>query len=181
MAFDLENEQVRRKLAAIQKLLVQTGADLKPVETENIHVTMRFLGNVTPRTVEAVFEEMKKTQFAPFNVQIKGLGAFPDVRHPRVVWAGITEGANELRGIFSQVEPRLRALGFAPDEKGFSPHLTIARVRSARNKAQLSQFVTENAGYDFGTIRAECFRLKQSVLSPRGPVYSTLREFCPGQ
>ena len=181
LAFDLENEQVRRKLAAVQKLLVQTGADLKPVETENIHVTMRFLGNVTPKMVEAVFEEMKKTQFVPFNVQIKGLGAFPDVRYPRVVWAGITEGANELRGIFSQVEPRLRGLGFAPDLKGFSPHLTIARVRSGKNRAQLSQFVTENASYDFGTIRAECLRLKQSVLSPKGPVFSTLMEFCPAQ
>src|SRR3972149_10212321 len=181
LAFDLENEQVRRKLAAVQKLLVQTGADLKPVETENIHVTMRFLGNVTPKMVEGVFEEMKKTQFAPFNVQIKGLGAFPDVRYPRVVWAGITEGANELRGIFSQLEPRLPGLGFAPDGKGLSPLLTIARVRSGKNKAQLSEFGTENASYDFGTIIAKCLRLKQSVLSPKGPTYSTLKAFCTDQ
>jgi 2'-5' RNA ligase len=181
LAFDLENEQVRRNLAAVQKLLVQTGADLKPVAIENIHVTMRFLGNVTSKMVEAIFEEMKKTQFVPFNVQIEGLGAFPDVRYPRVVWAGITEGANELKEIFNQLEPRLRGLGFAPDERGFSPHLTIARVRSGRNKAQLPHFVTENASYDFGTIRAECLRLKQSVLSPKGPTYSTLKEICPNQ
>jgi 2'-5' RNA ligase len=140
---------------------------------------MRFLGNITPQIVEAVFQEMKKIQFTPFTVQIKGLGAFPDLNYPRVVWAGITEGADQLKSIFSQLEPGLRGLGFAPDPKGFSAHLTIARVRSGRNKAQLAQFIRENASYEFGTINAGCLRLKKSELSPRGPKYSTLREFCP--
>ena len=181
LAFDIENAEVKRKLASAQSLLVQTGADLKLVETENIHVTMRFLGNVTSSMVEKVFEDMKKVQFTPFNVHIKGLGVFPDLHYPRVVWAGITEGADQLNNIFAQLEPSLRSLGFAPDSKGFSPHLTIARVRSGKNKPQLGEFITRNAGYDFGTIRAECFRLKKSLFSPKGPVYSTLREFCPRQ
>jgi len=181
MAFDLDNPTVRNKLAKAQALLVQTGADVKLVESENIHVTMRFLGDVTPTMVDKVFEEMRKIQFTPFTVQLKGIGVFPSLSYPRVVWAGIIEGADQLRDIFSQIEPRLRALGFAPDSKGFSPHLTIARVRSGRNKAQLADFVKENAGCDFGTIKAECLRLKQSVLSPKGPAYSTLREFCPGK
>lgn len=180
IAFDIESEAVRTKLANAQKLLIQTGADLKLVETQNIHITMRFLGNISPGMVENVFEEMRKTQFTSFNVQIKGLGVFPDLRYPRVVWAGITEGADQLRNVFSQLEPRLRGLGFAPDPKGFSAHLTIARVRSGRNKAQLAEFVSENAARDFGTIKAECLRLKKSSLSPQGPTYSTLREFCPG-
>jgi 2'-5' RNA ligase len=179
LAFDLESDTVLNRLATAQKLLVQTGADLKLVEPQNIHITVRFLGNVTPAMVEKIFEEMKQVQFAPFNVQIKGLGAFPDLRYPRVVWAGITEGADQLKNVFSQLEPRLRGLGFTPDHKGFSPHLTIARVRSGRNKAQLAEFVTENANYDFGTIKAECLRLKKSDLTPKGPIYSTLKDFCP--
>ncbi len=181
LAFDLENEAVLNRLAASQNLLVQTGADLKLVEPENIHVTIRFLGDITVGMVEQVFEEMKKVQFTPFNVRINGLGAFPDMRFPRVVWAGITEGAEELKDVFSQLEPRLRGLGFTPDSKGFSPHLTIARVRSGRNKAQLADFVVKNAKYDFGAIRAACLRLKKSDLTPNGPVYSTLKEFCPQQ
>ena len=179
LAFDIESHEVKNKLAKAQALLAQTGADLKLVETQNIHVTMRFLGNITPQMVERVFEEMKKVQFTPFNVQIKGLGAFPDINHPRVVWAGITEGQDQLRSVFSQMEPKLRELGFAPDPKGFSAHLTLARVRSGRNKAEQAKALTESADYDFGTIRAECLRLKQSVLSPKGPVYSTLKENCP--
>jgi len=181
LAFDMEKETVKKRLASVQKLLAQTGADLKLVEPQNIHITIRFLGDVTPNTVEKIFEEMKKIQFTPFNVQINSLGAFPDLRYPRVVWAGITEGADQLKNVFNQLEPRLRSLGFAPDSKGFSPHLTIARVRTGINKAQLAEFVAKNVNYDFGSIKAECLRLKRSDLTPRGPIYSTLKEFCPRQ
>ena len=179
LAFDIESDEVKKKLAYAQKLLLQTGADLKLVETQNIHITLRFLGNITPNMVETVHQEMKTTQFSPFNVQIKGIGAFPNVSYPRVVWAGITEGATELRNVFNQLEQKLKQLGFEPDPKGFSAHLTIARVRSGINKAQLAKFLDDNANHEFGSIRAECLRLKQSDLTPKGPVYSTLREFCP--
>jgi len=179
LAFDLENESVRQRLSDVQKLLVQAGADLKLVEPQNIHMTIRFLGDIPLSMVEKVFEEMRKVQFAPFSVQISGVGVFPDLRYPRVVWAGITEGGDQLKSVFGQLEPRLRGLGFSPDPKGFSPHLTIARVRSGRNKAQLAEFVSKNVGYAFGSVKAECLRLKKSDLTPKGPIYSTLKEFCP--
>jgi 2'-5' RNA ligase len=179
LAFDMDSQAVLRKITEIQAALVKTGADLKPVETQNIHITIRFLGEILPGTVDKVFEEMKKTQFVPFNVKVQGVGVFPTINFPRVVWAGITEGANQLQSIFTQLEPRLQGLGFSPDSKGFSPHLTIARVRSARNKPPLAKFVSENPEFEFGIIRAACLKLKRSELTPRGPIYSTLKEFCP--
>jgi 2'-5' RNA ligase len=179
LAFDIENNTVLNRLSTAQSQLIQTGADLKLVEPQNIHITVRFLANITPATAEQIFDEMKKIQFTPFTVQIKGLGAFPNPNYPRVIWAGITTGADQLKNVFSQLEPQLRGLGFTPDSKGFSPHLTIARVRSGRNKQQLAKFITENANYEFGAVNAKCLRLKKSDLTPRGPVYSTLKEFCP--
>ena len=181
LAFDIEDDAIRNRLARAQALLVQTGADVKLVETENIHVTMRFLGDINVDTVERIFAEMKKIQFTPFDVYLKGLGVFPSLSYPRVVWAGIADGADQLKDVFSQLEPKIRELGFAPDNKGFSPHLTIARVRSGRNKVQLAQFINKNMDFEFGTINARCLRLKKSVLSPRGPTYSTLKEYCPEQ
>jgi 2'-5' RNA ligase len=181
IAFDMDNEAVLRKITGAQNLLVKTGADLKLVKPENIHITMRFLGNITPPMVDKIFEEMKKVQFIPFDVKIQGVGVFPHLRYPRVVWVGITEGSEQMRSIFSQLEPRLRKLGFAPDRKGFSPHLTIARVRSGSNKAELGKCVSENANSEFGVIRTECLKLKRSNLTPKGPIYSTLKEFCPRQ
>lgn len=179
LAFDIDSEIVMKRLVDVQGLLLKTGADLKVVEPQNIHITVRFLGNVSEGTVEKIFLDMQKLQFSPFDVKIHGVGAFPDARYPRVVWAGITQGANDLRQIFSQLEPHLQALGFAPDPKGFSPHLTIARVRSGRNKVELAKFITDNGNFEFGVVHAKCFRLKKSELRPTGPVYSTLKEFCP--
>lgn len=179
LAFDIESNKVLSRFATVQRQLIQTGADMKPVKPQNIHITIRFLGNITPANVEKIIEEMKQIQFAPFTVKINGLGAFPNPRYPTVVWAGITEGAEQLKRVFSQLEPKLRGLGFTPDNRGFSPHLTIARVRSGRNKQQLAEFLTLNAKYEFGNVEARCLRLKKSTLTPRGPIYSTLNEYCP--
>ncbi len=181
IAFDIDSEVVLRKMADIQNLLIRTGANLKLVKPENIHMTMRFLGNITPPMVEKIFEGMKKIKFAPFDVKLQGINAFPHLRYPRVVWVGIVEGVDQMQSVFSQLEPRLRRLGFAPDSKGFSPHLTIARVKSGRNKAELIKCITENLNYEFGIVGVECLRLKRSDLTPEGPIYSTIKEFCPKQ
>ena len=181
IAFDMENESVLNRLSAVQKLLVETGADLRLVEPQNIHITMRFLGSISPGMVEKVYEVMKKVKFTPFNTQLRGLGVFPSLNYPRVVWAGLTEGVEQLKSIFSQLEPQIRILGFEADAYGFNPHLTIARVKSGANKQRLAELVTKKADYEFGTIKADCLRLKKSQLSPKGPTYSTLREYCPAQ
>jgi len=178
IAFDLNNESVLQRLREIQDKLAKTGTDLKVVEPQNIHITMRFLGDIKPTMVDSVHEAMNKVSFSAFNCKIHGLGAFPDMRYARVIWAGIREGADELKSVFNQLEPNLRQLGFRPDPKGFSPHLTLARVKTGRNKAELANCVQELADYDFGVVRADCLRLKKSVLTPKGPVYSTLREVC---
>ncbi len=179
IAFDMQNDNVLNRLAAVQKLLIQTNADLKLVEPKNIHITVRFLGGISPAMIEKVYAAMKNVKFSPFNVQIHGLGVFPTLNYPRVVWAGITDGAEQLKSIFEQLEPQIHELGFAPDPNGFSPHLTIARVRSGANKQRLVDLVTKQENYEFGIIRADCLRLKKSQLSPRGPTYSTLKEICP--
>ena len=179
IAFDMHNDTILTKLAAVQKLLVETGADLKIVAPQNINITIRFLGNVSPGMVEKVFEAMKKVEFKPFTVQLCGLGVFPSLNYPRVVWAGMTQGAEQLKSVASQLEPHIQALGFPKDNYGFSPHLTIARVRSSKSKQLLADFVTKKENYDFGTINADCLRLKRSELSPKGPTYSTLKEYCP--
>lgn len=178
IAFDLNNETMLQRFKEVQDNLVKTGADLKPVEPQNIHITMRFLGDIRSTMVDSVHEAMKKVAFTAFNCEIRGIGVFPDLRYPRVVWAGIRKGANELRNVFEQLEPNLRQLGFRPDSKGFSPHLTLARVKTGRNKAELAHCVQDLVDYDFGVVKADCLRLKKSVLTPKGPIYSTLKEVC---
>jgi RNA 2',3'-cyclic 3'-phosphodiesterase len=179
IAFDLENQQVLERLSVAQKLVLETGADLRPVAPQNIHITIRFLGNISSGMVEKVYETMKNVKFTPFTIQIRGLGVFPSLNFPRVVWAGMTDGVEQLRSIFMQIEPQIRALGFQADAHGFSPHLTIARVGKDKNKQNLAAFVTKKGDFEFGTIKANCLRLKKSHLSPKGPTYSTIKEYCP--
>jgi 2'-5' RNA ligase len=163
IAFDIDNELILERFSEVQEMLTRTGADLKLVKPQNIHITMRFLGNISPHLVDSLYEEMDKVSFTPFDVEIRGLGAFPSPDYVRVI---------------RQLESDFRRLGFKRDPKGFSPHLTIARVRTGRNRKALIQCIKDSAEYEFGTVRAKCLRLKKSVLTPKGPIYSTVKEVC---
>jgi 2'-5' RNA ligase len=178
IAFDIGNKSVLKNLSEAQNTLVDAGANLKLVKPENIHITLRFLGNIHPHLVDAIHEQMEQVSFTAFDVELQGLGVFPNMKYMRVVWAGIERGADEVKEVFDQLEPRLRTLGFKPDRKGFSPHLTIARVRTGRNKGELIRCIKELADQKFGLFRAECLGLKRSTLTPKGPIYSTLKEVC---
>ena len=172
IAVDVEDEVVLTRIREFQALLAGTGASLKLVEPQNIHITLWFLGNITPRMAERIYERMRDLSFRPFTVELTGVGAFPSPGRPRVIWAGIGRGEEELRSLYEQLKPALRKLGFRPDPKGFKPHVTVARVK--RQSPELVKVLMENAGLSFGTFRAEEVRLKKSTLTPRGPIYTTL-------
>lgn len=178
IAFDIDNDVVLRRFSEVQGILINTGADLKLVKPQNIHITMRFLGDISMQMIDPIHDTMKEIFSTPFDVYIRGVGEFPNPKRIRVVWAGIRSGAENLKDVFEQLEPRLRRLGFKPDFKGFNPHITLTRVRTSRHKTELIQSVGNLVDYEFGIVRAKCLRLKKSVLTPRGPIYSTLREVC---
>ncbi len=174
VAVDMDEAGVISKLVDAQRALRDLGADLKLVEPENIHATVRFLGGVPAATIELVKEAMGEIKFSPFDMEFVGLGAFPNLRRINVVWVGMRKGGEEISRIFEQLEPRFRKIGFDPDRKGFSPHVTIARVKTGRMRDELAKFVDEMRDTPFGAIHVEELRLKRSVLTPKGPVYSTI-------
>jgi 2'-5' RNA ligase len=141
-----------------------------------MHLTLRFLGEIPQSTVEQVKEVLNELQFHPFDVEFSGLGVFPNIRRISVVWVGVTKGAEQLNDIFHQIEPRLRKLGLPPDDKGFSPHMTIARVRTGLNKEALAQYVESMREEEFGRMPVTSVRLKKSTLTPKGPIYTTIHE-----
>ena len=152
------------------------GGDLKPVEGENIHLTLKFLGNVsTPRLAE-VQSSLKQLTFPSFSAEIKGAGAFPNLKHMNVIWVGVNEGWSQVEQIYEQVEKLLYTLGFKRENRPFSPHITIARVRSIRKRDEIANFLQHLSDESFGTITVDKVQLKQSILSSSGPKYSTLLE-----
>ena len=174
VAVDLEDPDLLDALGRFQDGLRGVGADLKCVERENIHLTMRFLGDVGEGVLEDLQGLISGVNFSPFGMGLRGVGTFPNLRRPRVIWVGITRGVDELKGIFDRLESGLVGMGFRPERRGFSPHITIARVRSGRNRDRLIEEVIALEGRDFGVFEVGHVKLKKSVLTPRGPIYTDL-------
>ena len=176
VAVECNDEQVLRGLRDVGGRLKVTGADLKLVETENVHLTLKFLGEIPESRAREVSEVVREMSFQPFSFKVEEVGVFPSTSRPNVVWAGITEGVSELAKIFDELDAKLSRLGFERERRRFSPHLTICRVRSGRNRAQLVGVIAELREMVFGYVNVDRIVLKRSVLTRQGPVYSTLAE-----
>ena len=152
------------------------GGDIKPVERENIHLTLKFLGNVSTPRLNDVKSSLQQLAFPPFTAEIKGAGAFPNLNHMSVIWVGVNEGWTQVEQVYEQVEKLLFPLGFRRETRPFSPHITIARVRSSRKRDEMANFLQHLNEESFGFFTVDKVRLKQSILSSSGPKYSTLQE-----
>lgn len=176
VAVEIADTKILDNLRALGKALTATGAAVKLVEAQNIHVTLRFLGNMSCSRVEEVGELLDEVEFYPFDVELKGVGVFPNLRRVNVVWVGIERGDVEFLNVFNQLEGKLKGIGFKSDRRGFSPHITVARVSSGRNRDTLVDVVSDWSDREFGGFGVDAIQLKKSVLTPRGPIYSTLHE-----
>ena len=179
VAVDLDDAEIRNRISSAQQDLERTGASLKIVQPDIMHLTLRFLGEIPQPTVQRVIEAMGELRYQPFEVEFSGVGVFPNIRRISVVWVGVTRGQEKLVDIFHQLEPKLRQIGLPPDSKGFSPHMTVARVRSGANKDALAQCVESMRETQFGKMPVRAVRLKKSTLTPRGPIYTTIHEVNP--
>ena len=137
-------------------------------------MTLKFLGQVDAARLDAIAAGLRDaaTGLAGFDAVVAGLGAFPSSTHPRVVWAGVAEGAPRLTDLAARVERACAALGFPPEDRPFSPHITLGRVRIPRRDARLAGLLDAAAGEAFGRVRVERLVLMESQLSPRGARYT---------
>ncbi len=167
--------EAKGKIGEFQKALAQTGADLKLVGLENIHITLRFLGDAPRALVEQLKVELNKIEFSPFKVVFNSVGVFPDQNRINVVWVGIDEGNVGLVDLSGKINRVLARFNIPPDRRGFSPHLTVARVRTSRNREALLKTVKAFVDSEFSFFEVNSFSLKQSTLTPAGPVYRDLQ------
>ncbi len=178
IAVDIEDSLVLSRLIRIRDSFVATGAPMKPVEDQNMHITLRFLGNIPLSLADDIERIIRDAKPRRVVIKLKGVGAFPSPSRPRVIWVGVEEGegARELRRLYEEIERGLRRLGFRPEREEFVPHVTLARIKGSRNLDRVIKLLHELADVEVGEIVLESVRLKQSILTPRGPIYRTLRE-----
>ncbi len=147
---------------------------MKPVELENIHLTLRFFGEIDENDVKEIKNVLESSLrgFKVFNMKLAGMGAFPSPGSPRVIWIGVSEGANEVKSLVNKLIPKLNKIGTHRENRPFSPHITICRVK--RYNSALKGLIERYKSEIFGTIEVSEIRLKKSKLTPSGPIYTTL-------
>jgi 2'-5' RNA ligase len=174
IAVTLETKVIDEIAAAGAQLREQI-AGVRWAAPGNFHLTLKFLGNIDEATIDALDAALRDALrlFPAFTISAKGLGVFPGPRRPRVLWVGLI-GAS-LVSLASRIGSALEPLGFAPEQRPFTPHLTIGRWRETdRSPSALVRLLKDWEGYDFGTSRVESVKLIQSVLKPGGPRYNEL-------
>ncbi|MCD6535808.1 MAG: RNA 2',3'-cyclic phosphodiesterase [Thaumarchaeota archaeon] len=174
IAVDFDNPQIVSRAQEVQRKLMESGVVMKPVEPKNLHVTLWFFGELDPSRLRLVLENAKKVKFKPFKVEVKGVGYFPGGSRVNVIWLGIDDPSNGLKNILDQLLEKLTRLGFRYDDRGFTPHLTIGRVKYVKNKQVVLRTLSELKETYFGEQRVDKFEVKKSVLTQRGPIYSDL-------
>lgn len=170
-------ESIREALAREQARFRGVCPDARWTRPEGIHLTLKFLGQISDDQVEEVKKALGQlARFDKFKVQAKGFGFFPNAKRPRVFWAGL-EAPPDLARLAAQVESATAAIGFSPENRAFSPHLTLARFNVPRPQPKLQALLAEQSEPTLGTFEVSEFFLWESKLSPRGAEYRKVARF----
>jgi len=177
IAFEL-SEEARGELSALQSSLKKAGADVKWVDPANIHLTLRFLGDCGAHMIPSVKSALSDaaSSSGPFYIGMEGIGAFPCLSSPKIIWAGVGEGRQESEAFHACISSRLAGLGIPGEERKFSPHITVGRVRSGRNIDPLRKAIEDLPFRASSRTLVDRVVLFSSELSPGGPIYTPLSE-----
>ncbi len=169
-------ENLKEEIGRVQEHLKKLAPDVKWVACENLHVTLKFLGDVredqVPKVCAAVDEAARA--HSPFEMRISGLGAFPNPARARVVWTGIEAGYDQMRKLAETVDANLAELGFEREKRAFKSHITIGRVKASRLLGKLAEGIEEVDASNLGAQQVTCVSVMQSELLRGGPVYSPM-------
>lgn len=149
------------------------------VKKENLHITLKFLGEIDEKQVEIVKNLLRdiSKNIKEFTITIEGLGVFPKINFPRVIWLGIKNGESELKSLANLIEEALSKHNFPKEQKEFLAHLTIARVKQIKKINEIINYIEKYKTQTFGISRIYNITFFQSILRPEGPEYKILEKF----
>lgn len=171
------DEKLLDKIDNVQKQFAECEAPVKYVETENLHCTLKFFGEIDEDKVNDIIKVIKNKieNHEPFRINIKKSGVFPNERYIRVLWLGM-EDVEPFSNLQKDLDEEFVKMGFKK-ERSYVPHLTIGRVKGAKNKAELLSRLKDLGNIEIGEMDINKIVLKKSELTPSGPIYTTLKEF----
>ena len=172
-------EDIQKKLQGMQEKLKQSAAHVSWVHPENIHLTLKFLGNVEETQLDDIVTGARNSVkgLPPFQLQVGYAGAFPNIRFPRVVWVGVSDDeGGSLKTLQAELSNNLAQLGFESEKERFQPHLTLGRVRSQKNRSNLLRAIESMVNIWVGEVSVRSLYLIKSELKPTGAEYTDLAE-----
>lgn len=178
--------EIRRRLVEVENDLMPARAGVKWVSEDNFHVTLKFLGYVEPERLEAVARgvEAAVRGIGPFEVELAGVGAFPKITRPSVVWVGVTRGAQEMISLADRVDGEMAKIGFERETRPFSPHITLGRVKSPKDRGgppenldRLRELIERHQAREVGSFGVEQVNIMRSELRITGPIYTAISDF----
>ena len=176
-------DSLRPGLAQVQEELKRSRADVRWVPAGNIHLTLKFFGNVPDDEIEALAQAARQAaaEAAPLQLQATSTGAFPSLTAPRVVWLGLGGDVVPLTRRYYGLEKAFTALGYLPEGRACNPHLTLGRVKSPANRDRLAKLLATMPPLDWPPFTVKELTLFQSVLSPQGSKYTPLEVILLGK
>ena len=174
---------ILRKIEEVQGDLRLTHADVRWVNPEKIHLTLKFFGSIEESRIDSIFKSIEEPvrNTLPFSIRVQGMGAFPHLKNPRVIWVGLVNGSQIFTSLQKEIETELEKIGFQPEDRPFHPHLTLGRMKSSRGKDELVERMEKHKEEGFGDLQVERVILFKSDLKPSGPIYTALRELRLGR
>ncbi|MDR7417599.1 MAG: RNA 2',3'-cyclic phosphodiesterase [Armatimonadota bacterium] len=168
------SDEIRRRAAALQDDLRAAGVRLRWVKPHHLHFTLRFLGELSTAQVALAVVATREAaaEIAPFAVTLAGLGAFPTLERPQVIWIGTSAGAESLETLAARVSEALAREHFGPDRRPFRAHLTLGRVRDERHWGELVRALRRFQDREIGEMPVESVTVMESRLTPEGPIYA---------
>ena len=169
-------EETKKGILAIQAKLKTSAADVTWSRPGGMHLTLKFLGEIEENSLPRIETAMNRTvnAFDPFSLDVSGIGVFPDAKRPRVVWIGINEDGDNLVRLQRDIEKELEIAGFPKEDRRFTAHITLGRIRSNKNISKLSGLIEEDKDIELGKFEALNIHLMKSELRPEGSVYTQL-------
>lgn len=166
-------ESIKERIAELQRHLRQLDSRVSWTKPSNIHLTLKFLGDLPPSRIERVRQAAERSAISidPFEIEVGGAGCFPSPRSPRVLWVGLVTLPDSLNWLHKRLEEELFREGFPRESKRFSPHLTLGRVRDPRNSALLAEEL-QARGFESEKFEAREIIVMRSELKPTGSVYT---------
>ena len=176
LAIDVD-EDIKAKMYKIIKEFKQIDANIKYVDLENIHLTLKFFGEIDSEGIELLSSKIESvvSNFDKFTIKIKGCGAFPNTNRIKIIWLGI-DGDEVIKQLHDELDKEFVKIGFDKDKK-FSSHLTIGRMRNAKGKNKVKSTIEEFSEVEVGQMDVDRIILKKSTLTPAGPIYEDLKTF----